>query len=83
MIKDESKTDETKEVLYTVAESLRQVWLCLYPFFPKKISDLFEKIGLENYGEQLENGKLEELRNKKELFSITEKGENLFNRLEV
>jgi methionyl-tRNA synthetase len=25
MIKDESKTDETKEVLYTVAESLRQV----------------------------------------------------------
>jgi methionyl-tRNA synthetase len=25
MIKDESKGDETKEVLYTVAESLRQV----------------------------------------------------------
>jgi hypothetical protein len=37
------------------------------------MSDLFEKIGLENYREQLEDGKLEELRNKIEIFNITEK----------
>gem|GEM_PF-2109972 len=69
------KTDEieTKKVLYTVAELLRQVWLNLYCFFPQKMSDLFEKIGLENYREQLEDGKLEELRNKIEIFNITEK----------
>jgi len=79
------KTDEieTKKVLYTVAEWLRQVGLNLYCFFPQKMSDLFEKIGLENYREQLEDGKLEELRNKIEIFNITEKWENLFNRFEV
>ena len=83
MIKDETKIEETKEVLYTVAESLRQVWLCLYTFFPQKISELFEKIGLDNYKVELEEWKLEELRNKKEVFKITEKWENLFDRFEV
>jgi methionyl-tRNA synthetase len=75
--------DETKKVLYTVAEWLRQVWLCLYPFFPEKMWEMFEKLGLENYKEQLENGRLEELRNKKEIFQIKEKWENLFERFEV
>ena len=66
-----------------MAEWLRKVGLNLYCFFPQKMSDLFEKIGLENYREQLEDGKLEELRNKIEIFNITEKWENLFNRFEV
>jgi hypothetical protein len=34
---------------------------------------LFDKIGLENYKEQLEEGKLEELRSKREVFDIKEK----------
>jgi len=55
MIKDESKLQETTEVLYTIAEGLRQVGLVLYPFFPEKMSELFEKIGLSEYKSQLEN----------------------------
>jgi methionyl-tRNA synthetase len=69
--------------LYTIAEWLRQVWLCLYSFFPEKMWKMFEKLGLENYKKQLEWWKLEELRNKKEIFKITEKWENLFNRFEI
>jgi len=83
MIKDETRVEETKEVLFTVAESLRQVWLCLYTFFPEKMSELFGKIGLDKYSEQLEEWKLEELRSRKEVFKVTEKWENLFNRFEV
>ena len=79
------KTDEiqAKVVLYNVAEGLRKVWLCLYPFFPEKMSEMFEKLGLEWYKETLENGKLEELLHKKETFHIKEKWNNLFERIEV
>lgn len=82
-IKDESKLDETREVLYTISEWLRQVWLCLYCFFPEKMWEMFDKLGLENYVEQLEDWKLEELRNKHEVFNIKEKGEPLFLRFDV
>ena len=43
------KIDEetAKEVLYILAEGLRQVGLALYPFFPEKMSEVFEKLGLE------------------------------------
>jgi hypothetical protein len=37
------------------------------------MGELFERLGLENYVEQLENGKLEELRNKTEIFKIEKK----------
>ena len=79
------KEDEEKarEVLYTIAEWLRQVGLCLYAFFPEKMREMFNKLGLENYVKLLEWWKLEELRNKKEVFVITEKWEKLFNRFEV
>lgn len=79
------KTDEekAKEVLYTITEWLRQVWLCLYPFFPEKMSEMFVKLWLDWYKEQLEKWKLEELRNKKEVFLIKEKWQNLFDRQEV
>jgi methionyl-tRNA synthetase len=73
MIKDESKLEETKEVLYTIAEGLRQVGLVLYPFFPEKMSELFEKIGLSDYKIQLEAGKLSDLQQKTETFFIKEK----------
>lgn len=44
LIKDESNHEEVKHILYTVAESLRQVGLFLYPFFPEKMSELFSKL---------------------------------------
>jgi methionyl-tRNA synthetase len=79
------KTDEegTREVLYTLAEWLRQVGLALYPFFPTKMAEMFEKLGLKEYQEQLESGKLQELLGKQEIFYITEKGEALFARIEI
>lgn len=83
MIKDETKLEDTKEVLYTIAEGLRQVGLALYPFFPEKMSEMFVKLGLENYREQLEDGKLKELIDKKETFFIKEKWEPLFLRFDI
>jgi len=81
-IKDPNKEQETKEVLYFIAEWLRQVWLNLYAFLPEKMWEMFNKLWLEWYVEELELWKLQELRNKKEIFNIKEKWEALFNRIE-
>ena len=79
------KEDEikTRVVLYTIAEWLRQVWLNLYTFFPKKMWKMFNKLWLENYSDLLENWKLNELRIRKEIFKIKEKWEPLFKRIEI
>lgn len=82
-IKDETKIEETKEVLYTIAEWLRQVWLALYPFFPEKMSEMFNKLWLENYTQRLESWELEKLISEESKFEIKEKWENLFNRFEI
>lgn len=68
-----SDEEEAKKILYTLAEGLRQVGLHLYPFFPEKMSEMFTKLGLQNYEAELEAGKLHELLEKKEIFNITEK----------
>jgi len=75
--------EETREVLYTIAEWLRQVWLNLYSFFPEKMWEMFNKLGLKNYVEKLENGELEELRKEKVVFEIKEKWQPLFKRLDL
>ncbi len=75
--------EKTREVLYNIAEWLRHVWMNLYSFFPEKMWEMFNKLGLLNYAEQLEEWKLEELRDKKEIFKIKEKGEPLFKRFDV
>jgi len=79
------KEDEenTREVLYIIAEWLRQVWLNLYTFFPEKMWEMFDKLGLENYEERLENGELEELRKEKVVFKVKKKGKPLFERFDV
>lgn len=79
------KTDpETaRVVLFALAEWLRLVGCFLYPFFPEKMSEMFLKLGLENYSEELESGKLNELLQKKEAFAILEKWEALFKRFDV
>jgi len=78
------KTDEeeTKTVLYTLAEWLRQVGLDLYPFFPKKVREMFLKLWLAWYRDALDLWRLQELRGRQETFEITEKWEPLFQRVE-
>lgn len=83
LIKDEEKRDDVIDIFYTIAEWLRQVWMNLYPFFPEKMWEMFGKLGLENYVEELEAWKLEELRERKEVFNIKEKGEPLFLRFDL
>ncbi len=82
-IKDESLYDDTKDVLYTLSEWLRQVWLSLYSFFPEKMSEMFVKLWLENYNELLQDWNLKELRSKKEVFNVKEKWEPLFKRIDI
>ena len=72
-----------KQIYYTIAEWLRQVWMNLYAFFPEKMWEMFDRLGLDNYSEKLENWELEELRNKKEVFNITEKWKPLFARFDI
>jgi len=74
---------KAEEVLFDLAEWLRQVWLNLYSFFPEKMGELFERLGLEKYVEELEKGNLEELRNKTEIFKIVKKDWILFERFEL
>lgn len=83
IIKDETKLGETREVLYTIAEWLRQVWLALYPFFPEKMSEMFVKLWLEDYTQNLEAGELQKLIAKNETFLIKEKGDPLFLRFDI
>ena len=82
-IKDENKKEETINVLYTIAEWLRQVWLSLYSFFPEKMWEMFNKLWLENYTNILEQWKLEELRDKTEIYKIKEKREALYLRINI
>lgn len=81
-IKDEDKT-QTIDILYSLAEWVRQVWLNLYPFFPEKMTELFNKLGLDNYASRLEKWELEVLRGETPDFNITEKWTPLFARFEV
>lgn len=82
-IKEIEKQEETREVLYTIAEWLRQVGLALYPFFPEKMSEMFDRLGLTNYRENLENWKLQEIIDKSEIFLIKEKWNPLFSRIDI
>ncbi len=83
LMKDESKSEEVQEIMYTICESLRQVGMNLFPYFPEKMAEMFAGLGLENYSELLEEGRLEELRNKKETFKITQKCPILFQKFEI
>ena len=83
MMKDENLLSEAKNILFTICESLRQVWINLYPFFPEKMSKLFETLWLENYSEKLENWDIEELKSQKEVFKIMKKPEILFEKFDI
>lgn len=83
MIKDETKIEQTREVLYTIAEWLRQVGLILYPFFPEKMTEMFTKFGLSDYTTRLENGELDILIWETPNFMILQKWEPLFQRIDI
>ena len=83
MMKDENLLPEAKNILFTICESLRQVWINLYPFFPEKMSKLFETLWVENYSEKLENWDIEELKSQKEVFKIMKKPEILFEKFDI
>lgn len=79
------KTDieEAKKVLYILAEGLRQVWLCLYPFFPEKMWELFNSLWLKNYCSRLDGWELDILRKEKSLFLIEKKSDILYPQFEI
>ncbi|NVP17307.1 methionine--tRNA ligase [Candidatus Gracilibacteria bacterium] len=83
LMKDESKLEEVKEIMYTICEGVRQVSLNLYPFFPEKMSEVFNALNLKDYKSRLEAGELKILREEKVVFDIKEKAPILFEKFEL
>ncbi len=83
LMKDESKQEEVKTIMYTICESIRQVSINLYPFFPEKMSQVFSSLNLIWYAEKLEQWKYTELKNEKVIFLIKEKSPILFEKFEL
>ncbi len=79
------KTDPKKAeiILYIIARRLVLIGVTLYPFFPQKMSEMFTKFWLHEYGDMLESGKRTELESMTPAFNITEKWSPLFQRIET
>lgn len=64
LAKDESKRGELATVIYSCAESLRILAVCLHPFMPEKTQELWEQLGQEgklsekNFHEEAQWGRL-------------------------
>lgn len=69
------------DTLHTVGEGLRAMAICLMPFFPEKMSELLDRMGLASQRERLLAGKYSEVVAEKTAFSVAEKGEPLFLRI--
>ncbi|MDD2487607.1 MAG: methionine--tRNA ligase [Candidatus Gracilibacteria bacterium] len=78
----ETEKDRIEEILYNLGEGLRIVGIFLYPFFTAKMSEMLTRLGMEEYPEELADGKMKELLSKKEIFTIKEKGEPLYPRIQ-
>lgn len=83
----EKNQDEQKEqiiaILYTLGEGLRTIALCLAPFFPVKMRELLERIGLTAQFEELTTGGFETLVDICSPFFVAEKGDPLYPRLQI
>jgi methionyl-tRNA synthetase len=55
LLKYEDKLEEFKEIIYITLESVRQVALNLYAFFPEKMLEVFRALNLPGYENRLEN----------------------------
>jgi methionyl-tRNA synthetase len=83
LMKEESKKEEVKEIMYTICEWVRQVALNLYPFFPEKMSEVFKALNLPDYENRLDSWNLKELRVEKVIFNIKDKAPILFEKFEL
>lgn len=77
----EWKTEEAEKVLYIIAEWLRNIAILFYPFFTEKMSEMLVRLWLEDYPQELEHWKMEELLARSETFKIKEKWEPLYMRI--
>lgn len=82
MLKDESLNEQTFDVLYTMAECLRNVWVNLFAFFPEKMDELLTRLGLPEYKNELLEGNRDELLERTEKFDIKEKWQPLYARFD-
>ena len=83
LMKDETKKHQVEEIMYTICETLRNVSMNLYPFFPEKMTQVFEALWLEWYDKELEEWNLESLRNRKITYKILNKAPILFEKFEI
>lgn len=79
------KTDPKKAeiILYIIGRRLVLLGMALYPFFPAKMVEMFAKLWLQSYGQALLDGDISGLDTNTPAFNITQKWENLFDRIEV
>jgi len=82
-IKDSQKDEITAEVLYVIADGLRQIGIALFPFFPEKMTELFRAIWLPEYLDELTKGNMNALQNMQEIFEIREKSPILFEKKDL
>ena len=78
-INTEEERKKLQQVLFVLLTHLRKVALMLMPFFEVKMQELLERIGAPLSAASL----TEELQNKKSVFTIREKGEPLYMRINV
>ncbi len=78
-INTEEERKKLQQVLFVLLTHLRKVALMLMPFFEVKMQELLERIGTPLSAASL----TEELQNKKSVFTIREKGEPLYMRINV
>ncbi len=83
LMKDDSKSEEVEQIMYTLCESIRNVAINLYPFFPEKMSQVFDALNISAHSEKLEEWKMQELREQKITFKITKKAPILFQKYEL
>ncbi len=77
----DKKKSDVRDILFTVAECLRVTWLCLFPFFEEKMTEMFMRLWLNEYPKMLKEWMLKELINKGEIFVIKEKWNPLYPRI--
>ncbi len=77
----DNKKEEIRDILFTVAECLRVIWILLYPFFEEKMSELLTRLWLSWYPEDLKNWNFVGLLEDKVVFNIKEKWDALYPRI--
>lgn len=81
-LKDPSQAEQLRHIMYQVGESLRAMGLALLPFFTEKMQELLTRMGCHEDFVRASGGELNEMmRNIRNGFLISEKGEPLYMRI--